>query len=162
VKPNSDTAPAGVCKICEVALLGVGVTLVTTGLILCPPKVGCGEPLQFPHQEIDPVVGVALRVDTIDIPSPSWGAGIGREQPLFDQNRDELNRKKRIASSLLVHETRQRPCTLRLAMQTVGDEVSDVAPVEWRQHDLMHADAGVSDRLKHPKKWVGGPDLVVR
>src|SRR5690606_41913686 len=34
LKPNSETVPTGVCRSCDVALLGVGVTVATTCLVL--------------------------------------------------------------------------------------------------------------------------------
>src|SRR5882757_8261058 len=39
LKPKSDTVPTGVCRSCEVVVLGVGVTVTTTCFVLRPPKV---------------------------------------------------------------------------------------------------------------------------
>src|SRR5882757_5378508 len=39
LKPNRETVPTGVWISCEVVLLGVGVTVTTTCLVLWPPNV---------------------------------------------------------------------------------------------------------------------------
>ena len=98
---------------------------------------GGGEPLQLLDHEIHHVVGVALGADAIDVPLPGWRDGVEREQPLFVQRREELDREERIAAGLLVHQLRQGPRALRLAMQGVGDEPADIVEPERRQHDLL-------------------------
>ena len=115
----------------------------------------------FSDHEIHDVIGVALRADAIDVPSPGRRDRVEREQPLFGQRREELDREERIAAGLLVHQLRQRPRALRLAMQGVGDEPADIVESERRQHDLLDPCAGVADRLERPHKRVRGADLVV-
>ena len=44
------------------------------------------------------------------------------EQSLLHQRREELDREKRIAAGLLVHQPGQGPCALPLAMQSIGDQ----------------------------------------
>jgi hypothetical protein len=122
---------------------------------------GRGEPLQLPHHQLHDIIGAGLRVDAFHIPSPGQRDRIEREQTLFGQSRDELDREKRIASGFIVHQMRQRPCTLRLAMKAVGNELSDIVDAEWRQHDLMNACAGFSDHLERPHERVCRSDLVV-
>ena len=87
--------------------------------------------------------------------------GSNAEQPLFGQGREELDRKERIAAGLLLHQLRQGPRVLRLAMQRVGDEPADIVEPERRQHDLLHPRSGLADRLQRPQQRVRGTDLVV-
>ena len=86
---------------------------------------------------------------------------VEREQPLFGQRGEELDREERIAAGLLLHQLRQGPRALRLAMQGIGDEPADIVEPEGRQHDLLHPRSGLADRLERPQKRVRGTDLVV-
>ena len=88
-------------------------------------------------------------------------AGSNDEQPLFGQRREELDREERIAAGLLLHQLRQGPHALRLAMQGIGDELADIVEPEGRQHDLLHPRSGLADRLQRPQQRVSGTDLVV-
>ena len=122
---------------------------------------GDGEPLHLFDQEIRDVVGVAPGADAIDVPSPGWRDGVEREEPVFVQRREELDREERIAAGLLVHQLRQRPRVLRLAMQGVGDEPANIVEPERGQHDLLDPCASVADRLERSHERVRGADLVV-
>ena len=122
---------------------------------------GCGQPPQLPGHEIHHVVGVALGADVIDVPLPGWCDWVEREQPLFGQRREELDREEGIAAGLLVHQLRQRPRALRLAMQGVGDEPADIVEPEGCQHDLLDRRSSLADRLQRPRKRVRRADLVL-
>ena len=122
---------------------------------------GGGEPLQLPGHEIHHVVGVAPGADAIDVPLPGRRDWVEREQPLFGQRREELDREERIAAGLLLHQLRQGPRALRLAMQGIGDEPADIVEPEGRQHDLLDPRSGFADRLQRPHQRVSGTDLVV-
>ena len=86
---------------------------------------------------------------------------VEREQPFIGQRREELDREERIAAGLLLHQLRQRPRTLRLAMQGIGDEPAHIVESEGRQHDLLNPPSGLADRLQRPQQRVRGADLVV-
>ena len=120
-----------------------------------------GKPLQFPGHKIHHVIGVALGADAIHAPLPSPRDRVEREQPLLGQRREELDREERISASLLLHQLRQGPRTLRLAMHGIGDELADIVEPERRQHDLLHPRSGFADRLQRPQERVRGTDLVV-
>ncbi len=120
-----------------------------------------GEPLELPSDELHHVVGVVLGADAIHVPLPRARGRVEREQPLFGQLREELDREKRIPAGLLVYQPRQGARALRLAMEGVGDESADIVEPEGRQHDPMHTRIGFADRLERPQKWVRGADLVI-
>ncbi len=64
------------------------------------------KPSQLPGHEIHHVIGVALGSDAIHVPLPSPRDWVEREQPLFGQRREELDREERIAAGLLLHQLR--------------------------------------------------------
>ncbi len=122
---------------------------------------GGREPLQLPGHEFHHVVGVVPGADAIDVPLPGQRDRVERQQTLFGQRREELDREERIAAGLLLHELRQGPRLLRLAMQGIGDEPAHIVEPERRQHDLLDTRAGRADRLQRPQQRVRGTDLVV-
>ena len=67
---------------------------------------GCRQPLQLPGHELHHVVGVVPGADAIHVPLPSPRDGLEREQPLFGQRREELDREEWIAAGLLMHQLR--------------------------------------------------------
>src|SRR5260370_18972895 len=50
---------------------------------------------------------------------------------------------------------------LRLAVERISDEPSNIVELKRRQHDLMHPRINRTDRLQRPQKRVRGTDLVV-
>ncbi len=98
---------------------------------------GSGEPLQLSGHEIHHVVGVALGANVIDVPAPGGCDGVEREQTLFGQCREKLDREERIAAGLLVHQLRQGLRALRLAVQGIGNELSHIGERERLQLYLM-------------------------
>src|SRR6202035_5113036 len=103
----------------------------------------------------------ALGADAIDVPLPSPRDWVEREQPLFGQRREELDREEWISGGLLLYQLRQGPHTLRLAMHRIGDELADIVESERRQHDFLDPRSGFADRLQRSQKRVRGTDLVV-
>ena len=67
-----------------------------------------GQAVQLSDHEVRDIVGVALGVKAIDLPAPTRRFVIEAEQPLFDECRNELNGEERIATRLVVHQSRQR------------------------------------------------------
>ncbi len=67
---------------------------------------GGRKPLQLPGHKIHHVIGVAPGADAIHVPLPGPRDRIEREQPLFGQRGEELDREERIAAGLLLHELR--------------------------------------------------------
>jgi hypothetical protein len=119
------------------------------------------EPLQLLHHEIHNIVGVTNGADAIDIPSPGRRDRVEREEPFFVQRREELDREERIAAGLIVHQLRQGPRALRLAMHGVGDEPTDVVEPERGQYDLPDPSSGDAGRLERPHERVRRADFVV-
>ena len=70
------------------------------------------------------------------------------EQLLLGERRDELDREKRIASRLLVHQLSQRGGLFRLAMKGIRDQLSQIIAGEGRQHDLLHRRPARTDRFQ--------------
>jgi len=83
--------------------------------------------LNFPAIRSTTLFGIALSADAIYVPLPSRHDRVEREQPLFGQRGEELDREERIAPGLLVHQLRERPRMLELAVQSIGDNPSDMA-----------------------------------
>src|ERR1700751_2623281 len=67
---------------------------------------GSREAPQLPGHEIYHVVGIVLGADTANVPLPSRSDWVERQQLLFSQCGEELDREKWIASGLLVHQLR--------------------------------------------------------
>ena len=122
---------------------------------------GNGEPLHLFDQEVRNVVGVAPGADAIDVRSPGQRDRVEHEEPVFVQSHEELDREERITAGLLVHQLRQGPRALRLAMQSIGDKPPDIVEPERGQHDLLNPCPGVADRLESPHERVRRADLVV-
>src|SRR5262245_40859985 len=77
------------------------------------------------------------------------------------KRRQEFERKERIATSLVVDQLRERKGALRLAMERIGDQLSEVFPREWRQHDLPQDTPGTFDLHQRACERMRGVDLVV-
>jgi len=69
--------------------------------------------------------------------------------------------KEWIAPCLLVHEPRKRLGALRLAVEGIGDEASDLLESEGSQRDVVHGDPGLANRRQRLHERVRGTDLVV-
>ena len=118
--------------------MAISATLPRQASCFSASWVGTDNRFSFSTMQIDYVVGVAPGADAIDVPSPGRSDGVEREQPLLGQRREELDREERIAAGLLVHQLRQGPRALRLAMQGIGDEPANIVQPKRRQHDLLH------------------------
>ena len=94
---------------------------------------------QLPDHEVHHIVGVPLGVKAIELPVPARRVMIEAEQSLFGERRNELNGEKRIATRLLVHQSRQRGGAVRLAAERIRNEPSQVFSGERRKTDLLHA-----------------------
>jgi hypothetical protein len=116
--------------------------------------VGGREPRQLSGHEIHHVVGVALNADAIDVPLPSPCGGVEPEEPLVGQRDEKLDREERVSAGLLVHQLRQGPHALQLAMQGIGDESADIVEPERHQHNLLNLCSSFTNRLEGSQKRV--------
>src|SRR5262245_12411324 len=120
-----------------------------------------GQAVQLPHYEVHHIVGVTLRVNPIQVPAPLRLGEIEGEQPLFGKRRNELNRKKWIASRLFVHELCQRGDALRLAVKRMPDQPPQVVVGERCKYDLLHSRSSLADRFELSYQRMGGIHFVV-
>ena len=81
--------------------------------------------------------------------------------PLVGQGGQKLDREKRIAAGLLMHEPSQRLGTGRGALESIAGELPDIGEPEGDQNDLLHPRADLADRLQRPRQGMLGADLVV-
>src|SRR6266851_120535 len=102
---------------------------------------------QLPDHEVRYIVGVALGVKAIDLPAPARRVMIEAEQPLFGELRNELNGEKRIATRLVVHQSRQRGGNGRRAAQRVRNEPPQIFLGERRKTDLLHERSRLADGI---------------
>src|SRR4029450_12970394 len=120
------------------------------------------QPTQFADQQVDHVVGVALRVNARQIPAPASAGVIERHQSFVDQRRQELNHEERIAGRLLVHQLRQGRRAAGVAVQRVLNQPAYVVSPEGGESNLLHEGAvGAANRLQSAHEGMGGRDLVV-
>ena len=82
------------------------------------------------------------------------------EQPLFGERRNELNGEKRIATRLLVHQSRQRPGPAGLAAERIGNQPRQVFLGERRKTDLLHERSLLADGIEPQHQRMGGIDFV--
>ena len=116
---------------------------------------------QLPDHKVHHIVGVPLGVNAIELPAPARGVMIEAEQPLFGERRNELNGEKRIATRLLVHQSRQRGGTTRRAAKCIRNEPPQVFLGERRKTNLLHERSRLADSIERAQKRVRGTDLVV-
>src|ERR1700678_66151 len=82
-------------------------------------------------------------------------------QPLLNQDMDKLNRKKRVAGSLLVYELRQRHRMLRVTMQGVCNQPYQVITGQRLQMDLPDRSPALPDRRQPAHQGVRRVDFIV-
>ncbi len=102
-----------------------------------------------------------MRANPSQVPDPGSRIRVAPEQPFLGQRREELDREERIAAGLFVHQLRQRPGGIPLAVQGIGDQPADIVEPEGRQHDLLHPRSGFADRVQRPRERVRRTDFVV-
>src|SRR6267143_5475280 len=120
-----------------------------------------GQAGQLSDHKVHDIVGVTLDVKAIELPAPARRVMIEAEQPLFGERGNELNGETRIATRLLVHQSRQRGRTVRLAAKRIRNEPSQVFAGKRRKTTLLHQGSRRADRLQRPHKRVRGTDFVV-
>src|ERR1700760_1231677 len=86
---------------------------------------------------------------------------IEAEQPLFGKRRNKLNGEKRIATRLLVHQSRQGGGISRRAAKRISKEPPQVFWGERRKINLLHERSRLADSIERAQKRVRGTDLVV-
>ena len=129
---------------------------------LAKRRLGFGrQTAELTDHKIDDVVGVALRVDAIEIPRPSRLCVIEDQQRLHPRAREKLNGEKRIAGGLLVHQLRERGRALRLAAQGVRDQLSQISSVSGASTISCTAAPRPADRIQLAHQRMRGIDFVV-
>jgi hypothetical protein len=86
---------------------------------------------------------------------------IEAEQPLFGERRNELNGEKRIATRLVVHQSRQRGGNRGRAAQRIRNEPPQVFLGERRKTDLLHERSRLADGIELAQQRMGRIDFVV-
>src|ERR1700724_3164700 len=92
---------------------------------------------QLSDHEVHHIVGIGLGVNAIELPAPARRVVIEAEQPLSGERRNELNGEERIATRLLVHQSRQRGGMVRRAAKRICNEPPHVFSGERRKTNLL-------------------------
>ena len=116
---------------------------------------------QFPNHELNDIAGVTLRVNAIEIPGPTPLAMIEDEQLFLRERRQKLNREKRIAAGLLMHQLRERRGARRFGMESIGKQPCHVVTGKGRKGNLVHRRSRLTDRVELAHERMGGTDFVV-
>src|ERR1700722_1468372 len=119
------------------------------------------EAVQLSDHELDDIVGVALGVNTTQVPRPLPFPVVKGEQTLISERRNELNCEERIPSRPLMNECRQRIGAFRLAAKGVQEQLKQVVASKWGEDDVLHRSSALADRIKLADQRVSGIDLVV-
>ena len=120
-----------------------------------------GQARQLPDHEVHHIVGVPLGVNAIELPAPARRVMIEAEQPLLGERRNELNGEKRIATRLLVHQSRQWGGTVRRAAKRIRNEPDQVFLGERRKTDFLHESSRLADSTERAQKRMRGTDFVL-
>lgn len=108
----------------------------------------CRQTVQSAAQEIDNVVGVALGLDAVEIPGEGAGTMVEREQLLFGEFGDELNREERVAAGLVMDELRERARAVVARTERLCEKPADIFKSKRREHDLLRPCAGFEDCIE--------------
>src|SRR6266850_4463620 len=86
---------------------------------------------------------------------------IKSEQPLVLERRDELDRKKWIASSPVVNRLCEREDALRLALKGVRNQLRYVPLGKRCKFDFVDASSRLANAFEFSSQWMSGIDLVI-
>ncbi|EDT07167.1 hypothetical protein BgramDRAFT_6104 [Paraburkholderia graminis C4D1M] len=120
-----------------------------------------GQAAELRSHQVGDVVGIALCADARQIPRPYRGAMIEADQAFIVQRGQKLDREKRIAACLLMHELRKRLDRCAVAVQRIGSKLRDASRVQRLEHDLLHVASRATNRIERARKRVRRIDFVV-
>src|SRR5215467_1578927 len=116
---------------------------------------------QLRDQKVHHIIGVTLGVNALEIPGPARSIMIKREHSFIGERRNELNGEERIATRLLVHQSRERRAAFRLAAKGVGNQLREMLSAERPKRDLLYPSAGGLDRVELAHERMRWSDFVV-
>src|SRR5215471_3611003 len=116
---------------------------------------------QLRDQEVHHIIGVTLGMNALEIPGPARSIVIKGEHSFVGERRNELNGEERIATRLLVHQSRERRAAFRLAAKGVRNQLPEMLWAERPKRDLLYPSAGGLDRVELAHERMGCRDFVV-
>src|SRR6516165_6276447 len=116
---------------------------------------------QLRDQEVHHIIRVTLGVNALEIPGPARSLMIKGEHSVGGERRDELNGEERIATRLLVHQSRERRAAFRLAAKGVRNQLPEMLSAERPKRDLLYLSAGGLDRVELAHERMRWSDFVV-
>src|SRR5215467_11828341 len=116
---------------------------------------------QLRDQEVHHIISVALGVNALEIPGPARSIMIKGEHSFVGERKNELNGEERIATRLLVHQSRKRCAAFRLAAKGVRNQLPEMPSAERPKGDLLYLSASRLDRVEFPHQRMRGSDFVV-
>src|SRR5215813_8488158 len=116
---------------------------------------------QLRDQEVHHIIGVTLGVNVLEIPGPARSIMIKGEHSFIGERRNELNGEERIATRLLVHQSREQRTAFRLAAKGVRNQLPEMLSAERPKRDLLYPSTGGLDRVELAHERMGGSDFVI-
>src|SRR5215475_9003285 len=95
------------------------------------------------------------------MPGPARSIMIKSEHSFIGERRNELNSKERIATRLLVHQSRERCAAFRLAAKGIRNQLPEMLSAERPKRDLLYPSAGGLDRVELAHERMACRDFVV-
>src|SRR5262249_20968289 len=116
---------------------------------------------QLRDQEVHHIIGVTLGVNALEIPGPARSIMIKGEHSFIGERRNELNGEERIATRLLVHQSRERRAAFRLAAKGVRNQLPEMLSAERPKRDLLYLSASSLYRVELAHERMRCRDFVV-
>src|SRR5262249_6178333 len=116
---------------------------------------------QLRDQEVQHIIGVTLGVNALEVPGPARGIMIKAEHSFIGERRNELNGEERIATRLLMHQSREQRAAFRLAAKGVRNQLPEMLSAELPKRDLLYPSASGLDRLELAHERMSCRDFVV-
>src|SRR5262249_39670586 len=107
------------------------------------------------------IIGVTLGVNALEIPGPARSIMIKGEHSFIGERRNELNGEERIATRLLVHQSRERRAAFRLAAKGVRNQLPEMLSAERPKRDLLYLSASSLYRVELAHERMRCRDFVV-
>src|SRR5262249_48564868 len=95
------------------------------------------------------------------MPGPARSIMIKSEHSFIGERRNELNSKERIATRLLVHQSRERCAAFRLAAKGIRNQLPEMLSAERPKRDLLYPSVGGLDRVELAHERMACRDFVV-
>src|SRR5581483_5852397 len=115
----------------------------------------------LPDHQVHDIVGVRLRLNAIEIPTPAPRVMVEADHALLGQRVQELTNEERVAGRLAMYQVREWRRELRLAAKGIGNQLRDVFAGQRRKSNLLDLRARLVDGFDLALQWMSGLDLVI-